>query len=308
MDDAPTREIEVTRVVDAPRDLVFAAFTEADHLAKWWGPEGFGVSAATSDPRPGGAFRIVMRGPDGTDHPVDGTYREIDAPRRLVTESIAVGPSGERLLEAVTTVELAEHGDKTEITVRSRAVGFVPEAEAMLGGMEIGWVQSLRCLEDHVTDALDRQIVIMRMVEAPREQVFDVWITPEHVANWWGPDGFTITTESMDVRPGGEWRFTMHGPDGTDYPNLIRYSEVVPPAHLAYAHIDMPAAEDTTFHVDVYLDEFLGNTVLSMKMVFPTAESLAENVARYHSIEGGNQTADRLVAYVLKTRHDATVS
>jgi uncharacterized protein YndB with AHSA1/START domain len=155
-------------------------------------------------------------------------------------------------------------------------------------------------------DAVDRQIVIMRLLDAPREQVFEVWTTPEHVANWWGPDGFTITTGSMEVRPGGEWRFTMHGPDGADYPNLIRYTDVVPPERLSYAHMDMPAADDTTFDVDVFFDEFLGNTVLTMKMVFPTAAALAENVAKYHSIEGGNQTADRLVAYVLKARHDTS--
>jgi len=292
------REIEISRVVDAPREMVFAAFTEAEHLMRWWGPEGFGVSSAESDARPGGEFTIVMRGPDGTDHPVKGTYREVDPPRRLVAESTAVGPAGEPLLEAVTTIDLGDLDGKTEIRLRSKAVGFVPEAEAMLGGMELGWVQSIRCLDDYLTGAVDRQIVLMRLLAAPPEKVFEVWATPEHVAAWWGPAGFSLTTEAMDVRPGGEWRFTMHGPDGVDYQNLIVYEEVAPPERLVYVHSGLPSDEDPAFRTTVWFDEYVGNTVLTMKMVFETAEGRDMIVKKYNAIEGGNQTLDRLVAYV----------
>lgn len=78
-------------------------------------------------------------------------------------------------------------------------------------------------------DTADREIVISRLIHAPRELVFKVWTDPKHVAHWWGPNGFTNTIHEMDVRPGGVWRFIMHGPDGVDYPNKIVYKEVVKP-------------------------------------------------------------------------------
>ena len=69
------------------------------------------------------------------------------------------------------------------------------------------------------------EIVMTRLIKAPRERVFDAWIDPAHIGEWWGPNGFSITTEAMHVELGGVWRFVMHGPDGTDYPNVIIYSE-----------------------------------------------------------------------------------
>src|SRR5215217_7891459 len=82
--------------------------------------------------------------------------------------------------------------------------------------------------------AADREIVITRVFDAPREMVFSAFTDPEHIGAWWGPKGFTITTHAMDVRPGGEWRFIMHGPDGVDYPNKISYLEIARPERLVY--------------------------------------------------------------------------
>jgi uncharacterized protein YndB with AHSA1/START domain len=79
----------------------------------------------------------------------------------------------------------------------------------------------------------DREIVTTRVFDAPREMVFDAWTDPKHIGQWWGPIGFTTTTHEMDVRPGGVWRFTMHGPDGRDYKNRIVYTEIVRPERLA---------------------------------------------------------------------------
>jgi len=75
----------------------------------------------------------------------------------------------------------------------------------------------------------DREIGTTRIFDAPRELVFRMWTDPEHVGNWWGPTGFKTTTQLIDVRPGGQWRFIMHGPDGTDYPNKIVFVEIVEP-------------------------------------------------------------------------------
>ena len=82
----------------------------------------------------------------------------------------------------------------------------------------------------------DREIVLSRLIDAPQELVFDAWTDPEQVGQWWGPSGFTTTTHKMEVKPGGVWRFVMHGPDGRDYQNKITYLEIVPPERLVYRH------------------------------------------------------------------------
>ena len=277
---------------------MFAAFTEAEHLSKWWGPEGFGVSSASSDPRPGGAFTIVMRAPDGTETPVEGTYEEFEAPHHLVTESTAFGPDGTAFVRSTETIDLTDRDGKTEIRVRATGWALIADAVAALAGMELGWVQMLRCLEDHLTGAADRQMVLMRLLDATPQEVFDVWITPEHVGAWWGPDGFTTTTEHMDVRPGGEWRFVMHGPDGVDYPNLIEYEEVAPPERLTFRHSGAPEDDHPSFRSTVTFDEYMGSTIVTMKAVFDTVEDHDLVMTKVQAEEGGNQTLDRLVAYV----------
>jgi uncharacterized protein YndB with AHSA1/START domain len=167
MTDTTSREITVTKIVDAPCDLVFKAWTEAEHLQRWWGPDGFTVSSASSDPREGGAFEIVMHGPDGNDYPLTGTYREFKPPHRIVSDMTASGPDGAPALQAVATLTFVDHDGKTEITVHERADALIPEAALMLAGMEIGMVQSLRRLDDFLTGAADRQIVLTRMLEVP---------------------------------------------------------------------------------------------------------------------------------------------
>src|SRR5271156_6753607 len=87
-----------------------------------------------------------------------------------------------------------------------------------------------------VEDTGDREIVITRIVDAPRELVWEAWTDPKHVAQWWGPRGFSTTIEEMDVRPGGVWRHTMHGPDGTNYPNKSVFTEVVKHERIAFSH------------------------------------------------------------------------
>src|SRR6185503_16886975 len=112
------------------------------------------------------------------------------------------------------------------------------------------------------SDTADREIVITRLLNAPRELVFEVWTNPEHIAKWWGPDGFTNTIEKMDVEPGGVWDLVMHGPDGTDYKNKSIYTEVVKPERIVFRHLS-PAFTATVNFVE------LGNkTELNWRMLF----------------------------------------
>jgi uncharacterized protein YndB with AHSA1/START domain len=142
----------------------------------------------------------------------------------------------------------------------------------------------------------DREIVTTRLIDAPRELVFAAWTEAKHVGHWFGPDGFTTITHSMDVRPGGVWRFTMSGPDGKDWPNVVTYEEVVPPERLVYMHGD--DREPDMFHTTVTFADEGGRTALTMRAVFKTAAARAQVVRENGAIEGAQQTVSRLERYV----------
>jgi uncharacterized protein YndB with AHSA1/START domain len=142
----------------------------------------------------------------------------------------------------------------------------------------------------------DREIVTTRLIDAPRELVFAAWTEAKHVGHWFGPDGFTTITHSMDVRPGGVWRFTMRGPDGKDWPNVVTYEEVVPPERLVYMHGN--DREPDMFHTTVTFADEGGRTALTMRAVFKTAAARAQVVRENGAIEGAQQTVSRLERYV----------
>lgn len=142
-------------------------------------------------------------------------------------------------------------------------------------------------------NATDREIVATRVFKAPRELVFRMWTEPEHVARWWGPNGFTTTIHEMDVRPRGVWRFVMHGPDGRDYQNKIVYVEVTPPERLVYDHVSGPK-----FHVTVSFAEQGEQTKVTVRMLFDTAAQRDYTVREFGAVEGLHQTLGRLAAYL----------
>jgi uncharacterized protein YndB with AHSA1/START domain len=146
----------------------------------------------------------------------------------------------------------------------------------------------------------DREIVLSRDFDAPRELVFQAYTDPRHVNAWWGPDGFTNTLQEMDVRPGGRWRFIMHGPDGTDWPNRITYREVAAPERLVFDHGEDVDDDPGAFHVTITFDD-LGNrrTRVTQRMLFATAAQ-REGVISFGAVELGNQTLRKLAEY-LKT-------
>jgi uncharacterized protein YndB with AHSA1/START domain len=142
------------------------------------------------------------------------------------------------------------------------------------------------------------EIRITRVYDAPVEAVWDAWTDPEQIAEWWGPRGFTLTTHSKDLRPGGNWVYTMHGPDGVDYPNKTLYREVETHAKLVYDHggnDDRPAM----FRVTVLFTEIGGKTKMEMSMTLPTPEAAAET-RKFIKHAGGDATWDRLAEYLEK--------
>ena len=149
-------------------------------------------------------------------------------------------------------------------------------------------------------DISDREIVFSREFNYPRELVFRAWTDPEHVPRWWEPHGFTTTTYSMDVRPGGVWRFCMHGPDGRDYENKITYLEVVPPERIVYQHGGDKDREPVSFQTTVTFEDVDGKTQLRMQMLFPSRQARDFVIKTYKADEGGKQTLQRLSEHLTR--------
>jgi uncharacterized protein YndB with AHSA1/START domain len=148
------RTVNLTRVFDAPRNRVFDCWTRAEHLQHWFGPKGFTIHSAETDPRPGGMFRLCMRTPDGTDHWVRGQFGEFDAPNHLIITCTADDAKGVAALHEVIDVTFTESQGKTTVAIRAVArasdAGPRDEADAMLKGMDKGWAQTVDRLGTHL--------------------------------------------------------------------------------------------------------------------------------------------------------------
>jgi uncharacterized protein YndB with AHSA1/START domain len=143
----------------------------------------------------------------------------------------------------------------------------------------------------------DREILISRVIHAPRELVFEAFTEVRHLSQWWGPEGFTTSTRAFEFRSGGTWDFVMHGPDGTDYQEWISWSEIDPPARIALRHGAFRDDPDAFESVLTFAPEGAA-TRLEMRTVFPTEQLRADAVEKYHAIEGGQQTLSHLATYV----------
>jgi uncharacterized protein YndB with AHSA1/START domain len=142
------------------------------------------------------------------------------------------------------------------------------------------------------------ELKITRIYDAPVKAVWEAWTDPEQVAQWWGPRGFTLTTHSKDLRPGGHWSYTMHGPDGVNYPNKTHYLEVEKYSKLVYDH---GSSDDRPpmFRVTVLFSDLNGKTLMNMSMALPTPEA-AEVTRKFIKKAGGDATWDRLAEYLEK--------
>jgi uncharacterized protein YndB with AHSA1/START domain len=143
----------------------------------------------------------------------------------------------------------------------------------------------------------DREIVISRTIDAPRELLFEAFTEVRHLSRWWGPEGFTTTTQSFEFRVGGEWDFVMHGPDGTDYPEWITWTEIAPPERIALRHGES-RDDPNTFESTLTFEPDGSGTRIEMRTVFPTKEQRDTAVETYHAVEGGQQTLSNLATYV----------
>ena len=147
-------------------------------------------------------------------------------------------------------------------------------------------------------DGDPRAIVGTREFDAPRALVFSAWTDPKHLAQWWGPNGFTTTTYSFEFRPGGVWRFVTHGPDGRDYQNRITFEEIVAPERIVYRHGGGDDVEPVQFRTTVLLEELGKRTRVTWRGELPSAAERNRVVKDYGADKGLEQCMARLADFV----------
>jgi uncharacterized protein YndB with AHSA1/START domain len=148
------------------------------------------------------------------------------------------------------------------------------------------------------TWSLDREIVLTRVFDAPRELVYRAWTDPEHIQRWFGPKGFTCTTHAIDMRVGGMWRFDMDGPDGKRYPNRMTFLQMKAPELLVFDHGDDSDDDSHTFRVTITFDsQRNGKTVVTLRNLLPTKAQREEKIG-FGAVEIGNTTMDKLEAHL----------
>ena len=138
----------------------------------------------------------------------------------------------------------------------------------------------------------NREMHITRMLNAPIDLVWEVWTNPEHIANWWGPSGYTNTIHKMEVIAGGEWRLTMHGPDGKDYPNKSMFIEIVPLKKIVFQHFN------PNYIATIIFEPKEKETLLEWAMLFETIELFETVIKVFKADEGLHQNVEKLENYL----------
>lgn len=232
-------EIIISRVLHAPRELVWLAWTDPEHVVNWWGPRGFTNTTQRHEFRVGGYWEHVMHGPDGVDYPNKGRFLEI-VPLERITFLLGGGSDLEAderrgaTFTATWTFETVG-ADLTRLTGRM----VFPSQEARdrvvrdHGAIE-GGRQTLERAAEYTAGLLTKPFVISRECAAPRALVWRAWTEGDHFSRWFGPKGFTMDHVTMDLRPGGMTHYRMLGPGGVEMWGRAVYREIVPPVKLVW--------------------------------------------------------------------------
>jgi len=328
-EDTSAREMVITRLFDAPRELVFDAFTKPEHVVHWWGPAGFTTTIETMDVCPGGVWKHVMHGPDGANYPNEHIYLEVVRPERLVTSHGGHKEGGpETRFTHIITFE--NQSGKTLVTMRALFDSAetrdrtVRDFNAIEGGH-----QTLARLADYLPRILNQkepdqkepaaEFFIERTFDAPRDLVFRAWSEAESLAQWWGPKGFGLRIVKLDFRPGGIFHYCSTMPGGAEIFGIFLYREIAPPERIvfltAFADKDANLGRHPMMHdwpryiLNILtLTEHNRKTTLTMRGVphDPTeAETKAFKEALKYLTPGFQGTFDQLEAYLAREQERA---
>ncbi len=285
-------EILIERVYDAPLNAVWAAWTEPDQVAKWWGPRGFTLTTHSKELKVGGVWHYTMHGPDGTDYVNKTLYHEVVPRSKLVYDH---GGNDERAPLFRVTALFSERDGKTHL---SMCMAFKsPEAAAesrvfiKQAGGNSTWDRLGEYLEKH--EHQRDVFIIHRSFAAPIDRLFALWTEPKHFAQWLPPTGFSMEWLRADIRPGGSGFFRMtNGADITMF-GRTQYLQVQRPDRLVYTQQFCDAQERVSRHP---LSPVWPETMLTT--VTFTAEGDSETRVSVHWQPQGNITAEELAAFI----------
>jgi uncharacterized protein YndB with AHSA1/START domain len=302
------------RIFDAPRDLVFEAWTKPEHLKRWFGPIDYPLSVIEQDARVGGGYTATLRsihvGPDLAQR---GVYKEIIKNEKIVFSFAWTREHAAGTHEMVVSIVFSDVGSgKAKKTKMSFTQTLLPSI-AQRDGHRYGWTSTFDRLDAHLRALLrglgaeardtkrrtnfaypaDEPIMIAeRTFDAPRELVFEAMTKAEHMAKWWGPARYKSVVHEFDARPGGKWRITHSGEDGdcTFFGDIL---EVTPPSKFVwtFAFADYPPCTETMTLTD--LGD--GTTRVTNRSVYPTMEA-RNGMLETDMEEGASETYDRLDA------------
>ena len=286
----PSRTIEVSRLVDAPRDLVFNVLSQAKHIDAFWGPDGFRNETHEMGFFPGGLWRYTMHGPDGKDWPNWIRYKTITPPE-LITYDHGGEINEPAMFEGC--IKLEANGQKTLVTLTL----YFPTAEARNATVKFGAVeggeQNLARLDAYAqaeagkgrSSLENKPFIISRTYDAPRELVFECFTKVEHMKHWWGPRGIKVVKPSLDFRPGGMFHYAMQTPDGSLMWGRQIYREITPPSRIVLVNSFSDEAGDIGRHPGApdwpaeLLTTFTFEEVASGKTKFTVRWELMDNAS-----------------------------
>lgn len=283
----------IVREIAAAREACFGAWADPRLLAQWWGPEGFTNTFHRFALEAGAKWELTMHGPDGAAYPNEWLVLAVVPNERL--ELLHVHDT--HRFRLVVDFEDAGPG-RTKLTfvnVYDDAAEFARVREFIMPANR----QMLTRLEAVLTAG--RDIRVSRVFNAPRALVWRAWTDPKHLSQWWGPQGFTTSFETMEVRPGGMMKHVMVGPDGTRYPNKAIFLEVVEPELIRYKNAGGREDGSAGGHFVAtwtFKDLGGGRTELTIHMVCETAEMRDRLEREFGAVEGAHQTLARLAEHL----------
>jgi uncharacterized protein YndB with AHSA1/START domain len=305
----------VTRVFDAPRELVWKAWTEPDRIARWWGPKHFTAPAIRNDFRVGGKYLYCMHGPAGSPFDKDlwstGVYEEIIPMKKIVaTDSFAdehgnvvpashYGMPGDLPLEFRITVTFEDEDGHTKLTLTHEGLPAGEQSE----GAAVGWNESLdklaASLRTTFTVKRDELKVIMeRIFDAPRDAVFRAFTDPDAIPKWWGPRKYATTVDKMDVRVGGAWRFIHRDEDGKEYAFHGIFKAIEPPRLISQTFVFEGIPGDHEVLDTLTLEDLGGGkTKVTAVSTFANVEDL-DGMVGSGMESGAVESWDRLAEYL----------
>lgn len=273
------------REIAAPLSALWQVWTAPAARALWAAPtSAVTVEFVEADTRVGGREVSLCKVEGQPDIRCECGWLDLQPEKRSVNYEV-VSSGGVTQSAALVTADFSGSEERSRLVV-------TVQLSSLAGAMEAGYRQGFGAGLDNLAGMANRTMVLRRVIRAPRSIVWDTWMNPETLPQWWGPDGFSCRTNRIDLRTGGEWVFDMIGPDGTVFPNHHRYVEVRPEDRIAYTLL---WGENGPKHADAWasFEEQDGATTVTLGMVF-TSQAEFQQAKGFGAIELGQQTLGKL--------------